>query len=594
MQTLTRIAFIFFTSFSIQIQAFGWIDFKESDSTKRLEGKADISATVWTIPKLGRGKFNAKGSTFCIDTSITGPAIKQEDIVFHSDDFIVEFVKQLKPLSNHLFDYIISNSRTRHRLLYFSEKANPKERKLCPIKDVPIMTESQYEDAIFKNCVLLEFKKVVTDSHPNKVTHLEWNINEPSSKEPNTAPYFQTIASIKKDSQGFSYQRMGLAFDNALYGAYVMTILVHETRQYGYNKFFLEAFPKEGPPLALTLSTLGAVSLLAMRSLWNTVFGAFQPQRDEIAGTTALIRAAKEGLRALQSLKQKKPESFSSPRIDEPDSLGNTALHYAAALGHPEAVSFLLTHGASAVVLNKEQKIAANLADDANHEEISRTLCQTIVDSDPSFTDNAQNEVKGLLLLNQAIKFNLLQLVKILVPSNADNKALVNSPTSGQTPLFASILTGHSRIIEHLCQNGADVNNASSIDYTLSGENTFAQDYFKVTPEQLSIFQQCKNNSSVDPNKVIMGITPLELAVLKNKPEIVKILLAQDNIDLTRPLGKPTMGNELDNLQLGNWTLLHFAASQGFAEIAQLLVDHAPYLRQQETAGRETAADLAI
>jgi ankyrin repeat protein len=572
--------------------ACGWVDFKTSDSASRLEQKARILATHWIFPKLGLGKFDSQGGIFCIDRDLEDHLQKKEDIVFNPGDFLVTLVKLDKTLPSHEYDYIISNSRTRYRLLYFSDKARPDEHKMCPIKDVPTITEDNFKEAVFSNCVFLEFKKIFSKSRKKELLHVEWNVKEPSKGADSSAP-FEILASIKKDKTGFSYQCMGLAFKSLLYGSYLTTIMAFEARAYEQSRSFGCWFQEKGLKL-FGLVGLSAAGLLGIKKCWDWMV---TPDNRSIL----LVRAVRGGIERVKLLEGRHPECFLPEWINGQDGSGKTALHVAVEQEDLEVVRFLLAKGADPEITDILNKLMAQSLMEARFpqpivQEISRVLWEQIVQKRPAQECTATYWRR---VLDLAIENRWAAVVKGLIDKFGDSLNISGgqSMSVAETeiywlPLLASIMKEDVEIVKQFCHQSSFTNALSLHTFGGIQDDVKEQRLFNVDSDKLNFFKSCKNRLGMGVDDQAITIFPLELAVLKNNGEMVKLLLDNPLTDASRRLDENKEGEKAIHK---GWTVLHFAAALGGDSIVKLLVESRPNLISLETqdSDRYTAEALA-
>ncbi len=325
-------------------QALGWIDFQANDPASRYEGKAEISQTSWVFQHLGIGKFDSHGGTFFIDTALENTLITKKEGDLKTHGFIVNLVRQAQPLSGHLFDYVISNNQTKESLLYFAKKSNPKEKLICPFNGSSPLTDAYFTPALLDSCYLLEFKKVAAISQPKTAATIQWNVNQ-LSKTPDKAPYYEPLASLKKDPAGFSYQCIGLASDKELFGAYLTSILAMEAHHYNQNTGFAQLFKRKWQLLSPALIAIPV--WLALRKVWNLHFPAKQSRPLQDQGSTQSIPAKKT----------KRPASCVSREREVPTSSKKPRLGLGANKDTPENVPSNQGLGASPAAPNQANEL---------------------------------------------------------------------------------------------------------------------------------------------------------------------------------------------------------------------------------------------
>lgn len=162
----------------------------------------------------------------------------------------------------------------------------------------------------------------------------------------------------------------------------------------------------------------------------------------------------------------------------------------------------------------------------------------------------------SMTALHLASRFGHTQTVTLLLECEA-NKADINATNSmNKTPLYLAAEYGHEAVAKLLLANGADPSIASK----KNGTNDQTPLHQAALHGFTEIIKELLLNKKANVNaKDAMGNTPLHLAALEGKQDVIKLLL--DN------------GAEVNEQNdLGN-TSLHFAMQNGYSEISTLLTD---------------------
>lgn len=270
------------------------------------------------------------------------------------------------------------------------------------------------------------------------------------------------------------------------------------------------------------------------------------------------------------------------PDVHTRDICGNTVLHYAAIGSTPEIVRYLLENGFKAVINAKdgmEQSPLYAACRDGKYENAKILL-----------EYGADVNIKGVRLFipdpnrvpisvyhdPNAIKPEVEHfIVGTFINPRADE---------GWTPLHIASHNGHSKIVDLLIKNRADVD---------------AKDYRHITPmhaaswngHDLVVEQLCNAGANVDAetietddfvpeemNHVSGKITPLFGAILCGKTKVVEILASKANVNHT-----------VGSFQV---TPLHQASLLGNFDIVKILVKNGAHFMSL-IWGRHTAADVA-
>ena len=197
-------------------------------------------------------------------------------------------------------------------------------------------------------------------------------------------------------------------------------------------------------------------------------------------GVTPLLNAAASGHVSMMQWSLEHDDA----RIDEIDSYGNCALHFAARYGHTDAVQFLLERNAELVKIkndaNTSEKTALHGASEGGHTKVMDLLLQynaeinaqdrwgstalhiaaekghagvleQLIASGASLTIADE---RGRTSLHRAASAGQKDCVEILLAATADIEA---KDGLKRTPLLSAAEEGHLELIKCLLRHGADI-----------------------------------------------------------------------------------------------------------------------------------------
>lgn len=226
---------------------------------------------------------------------------------------------------------------------------------------------------------------------------------------------------------------------------------------------------------------------------------------------------------------------------------GNTALHYAARFGHLNIVEYLVNKSADFNCMNKVKMTPLHFATLGGHLEVAKYLVQAYLLQKIDF--NRNDDVYGATPLHYAASSGNLALIEHLFDQGVD----VNQRAfGGDTPLHYGVSPGGNlKIVQLLIQKNA----ISSIE---SNDGTPTVHYAALGGH-LDIFQYLIDNLLLPFNVSSNGVHTLHYAVRGGNLSIVEYLVIQ----------KLTNVNVRDNI---NGTPLHDASERGFIEIVRFLL----------------------
>lgn len=213
--------------------------------------------------------------------------------------------------------------------------------------------------------------------------------------------------------------------------------------------------------------------------------------------------------------------------VDVPDYLGNTALHYASREGHLEVVQLLMRRGA-----------------------------------DPNMENN-----EGCTVLVMAVRHERLEVVKHLLSNGANVnantrfdehlvRAFKKAISGRESALSCAVRLGNESLMDELLKSGAMVNEQFSLPI-----------HNAVKKGDLTLIMKLLEHKVNLDGKDIQGLSPLNLAILLGKDEMVEMLL--------------DMGVQRD-YSAGDKSSLFVAFQNGQTEIAKLLYKRGAYITFDE------------
>ena len=272
-----------------------------------------------------------------------------------------------------------------------------------------------------------------------------------------------------------------------------------------------------------------AENLLARGGFRNTVKRFSTVNQKDTNGTTALHWAAREGHLAIARLLLIK-----GANINMKDHRNKTALHNAATSGNEELVQLLLKKGADVNAGNNNNWTALHFAAASGHEGIFRLLIEMGADI------NMKDDFHGTVL-HFAAESGYEGVVRLLLEEGADIKVI--SKHVG-TALHCAARYGHTGLVRLLLDMGAHIDAKDRSNYTVLHEAASSGDEGIV---RLLLHRGADVNA-----KDSCGWTVLQTALTWRKWGLVQLLL--------------DMGADVNAEDYLNMTALHYAASYGGRE----------------------------
>lgn len=191
-------------------------------------------------------------------------------------------------------------------------------------------------------------------------------------------------------------------------------------------------------------------------------------------------------------------------------SHGLSPLYIAAQNGHADIVALLIENGAIVDIPLSTGETPLFSACQKGHYEVAELLIKKGAFVDYHEPSNEETPLYIAALDGHA------EIVKLLIK----NGACVDSPAKfGATPLWAASLQGHEKVVDILLRLGnADANKPETTDSIspLHVATTFGH-----TEVVKTLLQSGNVNTSAT---TISGLTPLDIAIRKNLPDIIGLL----------------------------------------------------------------------
>ena len=130
-----------------------------------------------------------------------------------------------------------------------------------------------------------------------------------------------------------------------------------------------------------------------------------------------------------------------------------TLLQYASQYGNVDVVDALLDANADPNVCNKEGESPLMIASQKAHVQIVRKLLDKKADI------NKKNGILKRTALYKACRYGRKNVVDVLLDAKADTNICDHK---GASPLMAASYWGHSRIVQKLLENNADISKTVS------------------------------------------------------------------------------------------------------------------------------------
>ena len=208
------------------------------------------------------------------------------------------------------------------------------------------------------------------------------------------------------------------------------------------------------------------------------------------------------------------------------------------------------------------------MASQNGHSDIVQALIQAKADVNKTRDD-------GMCPLSIAVKNGHIEVAKLLLDAQAD---INQADDKGYTPLIVAAIYGHRKILKLLL----DAPQADILKPIISGDSvlTLAIEY-----DQLHIINILINAGADVNHAAENGITPLLMASVNNKIEIVNLLLKNGAIKTINAVYQSTKSPHKMNS-------LYAASANGYSEIVLLLLEAGADIYWKNDTGK-TALQIA-
>lgn len=252
--------------------------------------------------------------------------------------------------------------------------------------------------------------------------------------------------------------------------------------------------------------------------------------------------------------------------INQPNDLGQTALHLACSAGHAEVAHLLLQHGADPSLRDFRHETALMKAAKGGHHQVIRVFLKHIPQGfscEESKAESIKKFIRGVTARPTKVVRTLFNRFKFN-GSKPDEQSCVQTSDYGEAwggigrlgpcweaVLRATVAEGHMKIVELLLSHNIDIN---SVD--MNGVTALAIASGYGHKEVVSIL--LKSGASTN-KKDMAGETPLLKAAWGGHSDVLKLLL--------------DIGVSINQADDEGMTSLHFAARKGNIKCVRLLVE---------------------
>ena len=298
-------------------------------------------------------------------------------------------------------------------------------------------------------------------------------------------------------------------------------------------KYRYEGYSEQPPEDVSGLELAASLGLLEIvRKLLEK--GARVNERDSDGGT-AMHWAAWGGYETVVGLLLKYHAD-----IQAVSKNNGTPLHWAAEGGHPSIVRLLLEHKADIAAKDVRQRTAMDRAAWNGHDTVVRLFLAKKFDVNASDSD-------GVTILHGAAENGHEAVVRLLL----ENGASVNSKDpDGGTPLHRAAWNGHTSIVQLLLEKEADVSARYSYDASAQGNMACGQEM---------VVRLLLEKGADAAERYFRGGTALHWAAWSGHESVVKLLL--------------DYGADFTAEDSDGGTALYGAAQSGYQSVVQLFLD---------------------
>ncbi|KFY88352.1 hypothetical protein V498_06811 [Pseudogymnoascus sp. VKM F-4517 (FW-2822)] len=295
--------------------------------------------------------------------------------------------------------------------------------------------------------------------------------------------------------------------------------------------------------------------------------------------------------------------------INSYDTVGYTALHYAAQHGHVGTVNMLLENGASAKLTSDDgaKKTALHLAVGVANSKLIKSLLNDGADA-------GARDSSGYNVVALSAEGGFDEVMRFLFDDEKNVQMVWDSVHNGNTPLHLAAMYGHTSTCEYLVQLQADikaVNNNHETPLYLAVRGGFlgiVKLLLKFEKESRDDPKQTQEIGGSDSEQNIAS--PLQIAAELGYTDIIQLLLKYENYatgdDIAKSLRLAAAEDDAESAKVlldkttdtdaadpeGN-TALHVASSHGHAELVCILLDSGKFNKDVPNEGGMAAMHLA-
>ena len=274
-------------------------------------------------------------------------------------------------------------------------------------------------------------------------------------------------------------------------------------------------------------------------------------------------------------------------KINAQDTLGNTALHYAAKFGHDSVVTSLLSNQADVTIYNKEGWRAVDLAGLENRRRVIQLFRDIYPDISPSR--------KPILAQPGTTSNQTIQIVS--TDGNIDEATLKEMliKLSSHIDLNTDSAVPDSNAIK--IQISREENNWKTSFYTAMSGNPFHFAVIRGDTEKVqTMLKDGQDIHTIDD----AGILPLNYAVLMENKDMIDLLLKNgtdinrldSNIDFANVAGVWGLAHTVG--EKAGWGAIHYAVADGSREILDYLISKSADLNLKDIEGGRSTIFLAV
>ncbi len=251
---------------------------------------------------------------------------------------------------------------------------------------------------------------------------------------------------------------------------------------------------------------------------------------------SSLLDAAKIG-----SVSQVEKRLDGGTRIDETDSAGATALHYASLRGHMPVVELLLKRGANVAARDTARRSPLHYAASFARAEVMRRLIDA--GADVGLADDHGLAAAHLCAVAEAPAAQVIDALSALRDAQAN---LLARDNERRAPVYFAATTGQVAVVEFLVDSGATLRGNDTYGMTLLHAAARGAGLRRDISRRPMLNYLLEHELAVDATDV-EGRTALHFAAQAGASELVEMLVAR--------------GANLNALDIERMGVLHYALS---------------------------------